>query len=78
MSEYPKMATVRLANGKIVPLVYPATDPTRGGTHVVFNNKHEEREYDNTGIPLTSPEQTHQQVPYPSGIPWWYKQDSQK
>lgn len=77
-AEFPKMRTVKLPNGRIVPLVYPATDPIRGGRHVVFNNKDEEEQYDNTGIALTSPEQTPVEVPYPHGVPWWYKQDSQK
>lgn len=72
MSHYPKMHTIKLPNGKVVATVWPATHPLKGGQHVIFNNEDEEKEYDDSGIALTGPEQRPQEQPrYPTGNPWW-------
>jgi hypothetical protein len=56
--EFPKMATVKLANGRIMPLLYPKGH-VRHGEHVVFETADAEKKYDGTGVPASgAPEQT--------------------
>jgi hypothetical protein len=50
---YPKMLTVTLGSGKIVPAVYPAGH-VKQGTFVIFNSQADEAGYDGTGVAMST------------------------
>jgi hypothetical protein len=61
-AEYPKMLTKKV-KGKIVPVVYPVGH-AQAGAHVIFNTKHDERDYDGSGVLADSRPEQHSQPEY--------------